>query len=145
MIDYDEVFSDDLGKKFFYTNYPGNKMMEGKISLENAIARLNVGEYYTFVTYREGDELPKQYTPLNGLTSEDGTLFATVNPNVTRMDYICRNGGIQMISRLSDTDLGSPNYLLGPGPDTIALSDIVSKQYESYQSAQTNLNQPAKK
>lgn len=145
MIDYDEVFSDDLGKKFFYTNYPGNKMMEGKISLKNAIARSYVGEYYTLVTYREGDELPKQYTPLNGLTSEDGTLFATVNPNVTRMDYICRNGGIQMISRLSDETKGNPRYLLGPGPGEITLGDIVSKQYEAYQNMQTKLNQSTKK
>ena len=34
MVDYDQVFSDDLDKKFFYTDYPGTKMVVGKISLE---------------------------------------------------------------------------------------------------------------
>lgn len=138
MVDYDQVFSDDLDKKFFYTDYPGTKMVVGKISLENALARMSKNEYYTFVTCREGDILPEQYMTLIGLTSEDGTVFATLNPNANRMDYICRNGGIQMISRLSDTSLGSPNYLLGPGPDTIALSDIVKQQYEAYQNTKTS-------
>ena len=64
-INYDEVFKEDVTKKFFYSNYPGNKIVVGTISLRNAIARLNRDEYYTLVTYRDGDKLPAQYIPLN--------------------------------------------------------------------------------
>ena len=130
-IDYDEVFKDDVTRKFFYSDYPGNKIVVGKISLENAIARLNRDEYYTLVTYKEGDKLPAQYIPLNSFESDDGTLFATFNPN-NRFSDICANNGIQRISRLSDSELGGPVYLLGPGPNEVVMSDIVNDQFLEY-------------
>lgn len=136
-MDYDKIFENDLDKKFFYTDYPGNKMMVGKISLNNAIARLNKNEYYTLVTYNEGDELPEQYIPLSEFTSDDGTLFATLNPN-TFLSDICTNGGIQHISRLPDLSSGSPNYLLGPGPNIVSLVDLVTEQHSEYLKAQTD-------
>ena len=40
-MDYDKVFEQNIDRKFFYTDYPGRKMMVGKISLKNAIARLS--------------------------------------------------------------------------------------------------------
>ena len=131
-MDYDKIFDIDIDKNFFYSNFPGKKMVDGKISLKNAIARLNKGEYYTFVTYNEGDILPKEYVPLNGYESEYGTLFATLNPNITYIDNICRNGGIQLISRLNDLEPGNVRYLLGPGPATISLNSMVKAQYENY-------------
>ena len=48
----------------------GRKMVDGKISLNNAIARLSKNEYYTFVTYQEGDILPKEYIPYEKLDFE---------------------------------------------------------------------------
>lgn len=135
-MDYDKIFEIDLNRKFFYTDYPGNKMVVGKISLKNAIARLGKHEYYTFVTYNEHEELPEQYIPLSEFKSDDGTLFATVNPNIP-FDDICINGGIQRISRLIDLDSGSPNYLLGPGPGTVSLLDLVIKQYDEYNKSKT--------
>ena len=89
--------------------------MVGKISLENAIARLNQDEYYTLVTYYEGDILPKEYMPLNNLKSDDGTLFATFKPEIRYLHYICRTDSIQMISRLPEKDSELARYLLGPG------------------------------
>lgn len=130
-MDYDKVFENNLDRDFFYTNYPGNKMVVGKISLKNAKARLNKNEYYVLVTYNEGEDLPEQYIPLSELKSDDGTLFATVNPDNNFFD-ICENGSIQRISRLPDLSSGSPNYLLGPGPNKVALVDLVMKQYEQY-------------
>lgn len=135
-MDYDKIFENNLDRKFFFSNEPGNKIMVGKISLTNAMARLNKREYYTLVTYQEGDVLPEQYLPLSSLTSDDGTLFATINPN-NRFYYICQNGGIQMITRLPNLDSGSPSYLLGPGPETVSLDDLVMSQYEKYLKEET--------
>ena len=131
MTDYDKVFENDIERKFFFTDYPGDKMMVGKISLDNAKARMGKNEYYTFVTYTYGEELPERYVPLEGLQSNDGTLFATLNPDY-HIWNICRDGGIQRISRLTDLSNGSPNYLLGPGPNEIALFDIILEQYQAY-------------
>ena len=139
-MDYDRIFEIDLDRKFFYTDYPGKKMMVGRISLKNAIARLSKNEYYTLVTYTEGEELPEQYIPLSGFTSDDGTLFATLNPNIERINYICKNGGIQLVSRLLDLSPGNPNYLLGPGPDTVSLSDLVMEQYNKYNESKAQKN-----
>lgn len=130
-MDYDRIFEQNIDMKFFYTDYPGKKIVDGRISLENAIARLSKDEYYTLVTYCEGDILPQQYLPIPTLTSDDGTLFATLNPDTLFYD-ICRNGGIQRISRMKDLSSGSPNYLLGPGPDTISLEEMVMEQYGKY-------------
>ena len=137
-INYDEVFKEDVTKKFFYSDYPGNKIVVGTISLRNAIARLNRDEYYTLVTYRDGDKLPAQYIPLNSFESNDGTLFATYNPD-NRFSDICVNEGIQRISRLSDSELGSPVYLLGPGPNEIVMSDIINEQFIEYMESQSKI------
>lgn len=130
-VDYDRIFEGNLDRKFFYTDYPGYKMMVGKISLKNAVERLSKNEYYTFVTYTADEELPKQYIPLSELTTDDGTLIATVNPNTNFYD-MCIGGGIQRISRLPNSSSGSPRYLLGPGPETISLEELVMKQYDEY-------------
>lgn len=135
-MDYDEIFEQDIEHKFFYTDYPGNKMVVGKISLNNAIARMNKGEYYTFVTYQKGETLPKEYIPLNGLESNDETLFATFNPNIRYMYDICMNGGIQRISRLPDLEPGNPRYLLGIGPKEISLNELIMEQYNAYMKTQ---------
>ena len=87
-MDYDNIFKEDLNTKFFYTDRPGNKMVVGKISLENAKARLDKNEYYILVTYHEGETLPEQYIPLEMLRSNDGTLFATLNPNIRFYDIL---------------------------------------------------------
>ena len=140
-MNYDRIFDEDINRKFFYTDYPGNKIMVGRVSLKNAIARLNMNEYYVLVNYHEGEELPREYMPLPSLTSEDGTLFATYNPKVRFFD-ICMNGGIQRVSRLMDLSSGSPNYLLGtgqgPGPETLSLEEMVMEQYEEYVKEHTN-------
>lgn len=31
-MDYDKIFEKDLDRKFFYTDYPGKKIVVGKIS-----------------------------------------------------------------------------------------------------------------
>ena len=40
---------------------------------------------------------------------------------------ICRDGGIQRITKLFSSE-----YLLGPGPDKVSLTDIILDQYEKY-------------
>jgi hypothetical protein len=37
-----------------------------------------------------------------------------------------------MISRLMDLEPGNPNYLLGPGPGEISLSDLINEQMVKY-------------
>lgn len=131
-MDYDKIYEIDINQNYFYTNYPGNKLMVGKISLNYAIERLKKNEYYTLVAYTEGEELPKEYIPLKNLTNDNGILFATVNPNINFWD-ICRNGGIQRISQLArKTPSDSPRYLLGPGPDIVSLEDIIAEQYNKH-------------
>lgn len=130
-MNYDNIFDEDIEKKFFYTDYPGNKLMVGRINLRNAISRLSKDEYYALVTYNAGEELPNEYMSLDKLASDDGTLFATVNSNVN-LSHICKNGGIQMISKLPNAKNGSPVYLLGPGPDKITLESIIMEQYNMY-------------
>lgn len=136
-MDYDKVFANDLDKEFFHTGYPGKKIVNGKISLNNAKARLSKNEYYTLVTYHDGEILPEEYMPLTTLLSDDGTLFATLNP-ATQFFDICMNGGIQRISRLPDLNPGNPRYLLGPGPEVITLEDMVMGQYNEYLKSQTS-------
>ena len=130
-MNYDDFFKEDINRKFFFSDYPGKKMVDGVISLKNAKERLNMNEYYTLVTYNDGEELPEQYRPLNNLKSDDGTLFATINSNI-RLDDLCRNGSIQMISRLPDLESGSPNYMLGPGPEKVSLEELIMEQYNKY-------------
>ena len=130
-MNFDNVFKDDITRKFFFTDYPGNKLMVGRISLEYAMERLKKQEYYTLITYKEGEELPSEYVPLASYKSEDGTLFATVNPNIL-ITNICNNGGIQRISRIDRPGSVNPEYLLGPGPDTITTLDLVDQEYKEY-------------
>ena len=128
-MDYDKQYEDNVDRKWFFSDYPGNKLLVGKISLKNAMARMNKNEYYTLVTYNEGETLPEQYVPYEGLSSEDGTLFATINPNI-RVSSICHNGGIQMVSRLGRPE-DSVRYLLGPGPEEVLLDDLIQEQYDA--------------
>ena len=128
-MDYDKIYEGNIDRKWFYSDYPGNKLVVGKISLKNAMARMNKNEYYALVTYNEGETLPEQYVAYDGLSSDDGTLFATINPDV-HVSSICHNGGIQMISRLGRPD-ESIRYLLGPGPEKVYLDDLIQEQYDA--------------
>ena len=130
-MDYDAIFKDNIARKFFYTDYPGNKMVVGKISLKNALARMSMHEYYVLVTYMDGEKLPEQYIPLGELDSDDGTLFATINPGIDFTD-ICQKGGIQRISNITGLNSETPKYLLGPGPETVLLDDLIMEQYTKY-------------
>ena len=38
-MDYDKVFEQNIDRKFFYTDYPGRKMIVGRISLNIIILR----------------------------------------------------------------------------------------------------------
>ena len=78
-------------------------------------------------------KMARQNKNIFTLTSEDGELFATINlENAPRMHYICKYSSIQMISRLNDAAPGNSRYLLGPGPDTVELLDLVMEQYDGY-------------
>lgn len=125
--DYDKVFENDVERDFFYNapGYRGNKLVVGVIGLENAIERLKKDEYYLLVKYNEGDILPKEYIE-NAGAGKDGTLFASVNPKVYLTD-ICKDGGIQRISSLDKEE-----YLLGPGPDTFSMSDLIKESINQY-------------
>ena len=127
MRDYDRIFNEDVDKEFFYNKpgYTGTKLVVGKISLENALHRLNKNEYYTLVTYDEGMELPSEYVPIDEEIRGD-LLLATFDPKL-QMQNVCQNGGIQMASKLRDDE-----YLLGPGPDTFVVSKAVKEQVEEY-------------
>lgn len=127
-MDYDLDFSGNIGKKFFFTDYPGNKLMVGKISLKNAIARLAKNEYYVLVTYSKGESLPEEYVPYDGITSDDGTLFATVSPKIM-INYIYRNDAIQLISSSRGSENSGPRYLSGEELDEVQLYDLVDEQY----------------
>ena len=111
MTNYDKVFEINPNKELFYSSqdYPGNKLMVGYINFGNAIRRLEKGEFYTIVTYIDGEKLPKEYIPLDSL--DNGELVATVNPDV-QLQYICDAGSIQRITKMRDS-----NYFLGPGID----------------------------
>ena len=124
MTDYDKIFKDDVNKEFYFNarGYEGRKLMVGAISLSNAVERLKKDEYYAVVTYIDGEKLPEEYVPLNDRL-DNGDLLATVNPK-NNLQYICKDSGsIQVISKLSNSD-----YLLGPGPDTFNLAELVDQQ-----------------
>lgn len=132
-INYDKLFAANPDKKRFYSDYPGAKLVTGTIGCKNARARAEQGEYYVLVTYHEGEELPNHYKPLPSLTSEDGTMFATVAPDRNcSLDYICINGGIQMISDLTFEGNTDRTFLRGPGPDKLLLSDLIMIQYTGH-------------
>ena len=101
MTNYDKVFESNPNKESLYSpqDYPGNKLMVGCISLSNAMSRLQKGEFYTDVTYIDGEQLPKEYISLNDRL-DNGCLVATVSPEI-RLDYICDDvGSIQRISKM---------------------------------------------
>ena len=126
MMNYDKIFDQDVDRNFFYNEpgFRGRKLIVGVISINNAVERLKKDEYYTLVTYMDGEKLPEEYVPLDERL-ESGDLLATVNPKLNMQDIV-RNGGIQMISKLSNGD----EYLLGPGPDTFYLSEMVQSQVD---------------
>lgn len=128
MTNYDKIFEKDINKNFFYNapDYVGKKLVVGSINLSNAIERIKKDEYYTLVTYIDGEKLPDQYVPLDE-SLENGDLLATANPKLNFQD-ICRNGGIQRITKLSNGD----EFLLGPGPDTFSLSALVKGQVNEF-------------
>ena len=124
MTNYDKIFENDINKDFYFNapGYDGRKLMVGTINLSNAVERLKKDEYYTIVTYIDGETLPEEYVSLNERL-DNGDLLATANPK-KYLQYICKDSGsIQTISQLSNSD-----YLLGPGPDTFNLSELVEKQ-----------------
>ena len=49
---YDETFKSDSKRKYFYSDYVGPKLVNGKVNLENAKEREELGEYYVLVTYQ---------------------------------------------------------------------------------------------
>ena len=57
-MNYDKIFENDINREFTYSSYPGNKMMIGKSSLQNALAILDKNEYYVLVTYSPEETLP---------------------------------------------------------------------------------------
>lgn len=121
MTNYDKVFEKDSNKESLYSpqDYPGNKLMVGYISLSNAMSRLQEGEFYTVVTYIDGEQLPKEYISLNDRL-DNGCLVATVRPEI-RLDYICDGvGSIQGISKMQDSEC-----LRGPGNETFNLMELV--------------------
>ena len=123
MTNYDIVFKNDPNKELLYSpqDYSGNKLMVGYISLSNAISRLEKGEFYTVVTYIDGEQLPKEYISLNDRL-DNGCLVATVNPEI-RLDYICDEvGSIQEISKMQDSEC-----LRGPGNETFNLMELAKK------------------
>lgn len=93
------------------------------------MARMSNGEYYAMFTYNDGETLPEQYVPYEGLTSDDGTLFATINL-VININYICINSKIQKVTRL-DRPSEKIRYLLGPGPEKVCLADLIQEQYDA--------------
>ena len=127
-MDYDIGFSEN--KNYFFTNYPGNKLMVGKISLKNAIARLPKNEYYVLVTYSKGESLPEEYVPYDRITSDDGTLFATVSPNIM-INCIYRNDVIQLIRSSRGSENSVPRYLSGEELDEVQLYDLVDEVVEA--------------
>ncbi len=135
-MDFNSIFEEDINYKFFFQDYLGNKMMVGRVNLEYAIERLKMNEYYSLVMYKEGDELPSEYVPLPELKSDDGTLFATFNPKLS-MNYICKNGGVQMISRISGPNAAFQTYLLGPGDEMVSTYDLINSIYEDYKKKNT--------
>ena len=124
MTNYDKIFENDINKDFYFNapGYDGKKLIVGSINLSNAVERLKKDEYYTIVTYVDGEILPEEYVSLNERL-DNGDLLATAKPK-KYLQYICKDSGsIQAISQLSNSD-----YLLGPGPDTFNLSELVEKQ-----------------
>lgn len=61
---------------------------------------------------------------------EEGKLLATVAPNV-RCDFICRDGGIQLIHKIpvGESEFANDSrYILGPGPADVLMSELAADQ-----------------
>lgn len=100
--------------------------MCGFIDLDLAKIRLEKGEYYTLVTYKNGQELPECYKNLDALDEE--TLLATVKPS-QRITGISLNGDIQSATKVNSDEFDA-SYVLGPGPNTVQLSSLVEESKE---------------
>ena len=135
-MNYNEVFEGDINKKLFFNQegYPQKLLINGYISLDNAIKRLNNGEYYVLVGYHTGENLPECYLPVPSEKIDfelpDGLSFASFNPDELVYAF-CDNSSIQLISKLPNMLRGA-KYMLGPGPDEIYLEDLVSEQLQNY-------------
>ena len=131
-MDYNSFFEKDINQDFSYTNYPGNKLIVGRLSLEKAKARMSKNEYYVLVTYKAGEVLPPEYILLNEYSKED-TLFATVNPSI-HFNYMCVKSGARVISNSVDEGTTNPKYFINFGPVSVSLIDLVKEQYSKYMS-----------
>ena len=127
MVNYDKLFEDNINKEFYFNapEYSGKKIMSGYISLSNAKERLNKDEYYTLVSYIDGEKLPDEYIPYT--TLKNGELLATFNPNLNMTEYCKDSNSIQKVSKLSND-----KYMLGPGPDEISIFQILEEQEKEY-------------
>ena len=152
MSNYNKIYDSNPEIKHFYNNrgYEGKKLVAGTISLKNALVRMKepFEEYYVLVTYKEGEQLPEGYIPISEYKSDNGTLFATINPDPfkLRIDDICNYNNPSSIQRITRMDMGKrdwihgdpnelisiPDYLLGPGPNTVRLIDLIDSEYFAY-------------
>lgn len=123
---FDRIFDQEPDTNFFF-NKPGYGpvLVDGVVSLKNALARMKKEEFYALVTYQDGETLPAEYSPL--ATQDDLSIrFATISDKA-RYYNISIGGGIQRVSQLPGGKL-----LLGPGPETVSLSDLVGNLYNEY-------------
>ena len=130
-MDYDRMLDEDPNEEFYYNDnkFPHKKLIAGYISLENALVRLNKGEYYVLVKTNGEEELPSGYIPLDSKFETEEPM-ATIDPNM-HFPVLCRKGRIQIIAQLPAKE-DDAEYLLGPGPETITLSQLITEQLEAY-------------
>lgn len=138
-VNYDKIYEDkDPNDGGYFADMPETKLSVGTASLDIAKVRAKKLDYFVLVTYKEGQELPETYRPLPAelFPTDDGTLFATVNPTRQFMIHNICISGIQRISRIDNPEDNDIKYLLGigkgPGPETVCLSDLILQQYEGY-------------
>lgn len=127
-MNFNDIFKDNPSREILFnkSNYPKGILMCGFIDLDLAKVRLEKGEYYTLVTYKNGQELPDCYRSLDAL--DDETLLASVKPS-QYISGINLNGSIQMVTQLN-FDEHDACYLLGPGPNTVQLLDLIEASKE---------------
>ena len=135
-MNYNEVFGEDINKDFYYNQegYPKSLLINGYISLDNAIKRLEKGEYYVLVEYPVGTTLPECYLPIEAdkidFELPDGLSLAVFNPEKL-VFALCENNSIQLISKLPNSLRGA-RYMRGQGPNEVFLEDLIEEQLQNY-------------
>lgn len=124
-------------KRAYYDSQISKKVLiNGYNCLNNAKLCQIKGEYYILVNYQEEERLPEEYVPISEEIIESfgfdkSEHFATANPELN-FTILNDDSRIKRITRVGIVNGFDSQYLIGLGPESFTISDLIEEQLEAY-------------